>query len=1241
MRPHECVLVREDKPSTLSRKRTSKVPAAAASSRTLGLASTSTVLKTQVPQKLFATWVVDYSSPTCMPRWCSLTLKKLVIFKKLAKDLNFVVISLKMQDCKGILRSQEIVLPPSRPVQTDLALTFSLQYSHFLKGEGNKLQVMLEQRKLYKNRAVLEYKTLATGAIHMAEVMQRNPKCGQMLSLYSSVKESSTKVAEIWISSLCSQPIEPEDGVRQASPKAKCAGNYTEGQDESSFSEREASCSRKNRQDLHKDDFEKEKPKKQRRSIRGNLKRKVLALFHRSKVSERGRRSDMMGNPRKSDPYMEDDESILSVPRPKLRPYFEGLSVSSSQTEMWGSHSDRTKMEPLSLAHMPEKAWALGGKQPSDTENAFVACSTPTSKVDKIRMTCLSRPPIDHEDSARQSSPKAESSDIYYECKCEDFFSQLEASSNDAHRQDQEEDDFNEGIVRRRTMTGQQTYHEKVLLWLHTVQVSEEVLDPEQDPGEHVLEVEEDLNLLYDMLENPSDSGPDIEDDDSVLSTPTPKLRPYFESLSCVPDMKDNHSVLSSPNPKLRPCMEGLSDSSLQMEMWGVHSTRIRKEPLSLAHLPGNTCAPGGKQPSHSDSKFVAYSTPTTKVDKIQMASPSSQQIDHEASARQASTTALTSPNDSAGPSESFFFQQAASCSAAHRQSQENKFEEGNLIVRRRCMTWQRNYHQKAVASILKAKVSEEVMSSEQALVRHVPKVEKALVRRRYDIVESSSESSLDMEDDISVPSTPKPKLRRYFDSMSSLSGSDSKAHRIRSPRKQLEDSREAESSARGWFTRKLPSIVRFTKSLVIPSSRSKRKQAGHRGCNTSLNEWFNRWDNEDPEPQSQRQIPRKPVCDQLNSILISHDKLPENIMLVNTSDWQGQLLSDILQGHTLPMVCTCSTDDVQEAFSIIISWMQRYCTCTSQALTPVKIARVLGVFVEQLSHQPPQWLDYMRFLVIPLGSHPLASYLGSMDCRYDNFFQDLYWWDLFNNLDSLNILQDTQDVVSRITEYVVGANCVYLLPIAEAMLMSKQQRPDEKSSKKLIPFVGAVMVGRVEPSSAMSGDSDDAPFSSNTLFPPEWGLSSQPECPCRDDGAAGGLLDAAQPIDKKRVAEKKDLPTAKNTLKCFFQSVQVSRLPSSDEATATPAMSMTVVTKEKKKKAPKKTKDEDVESKSQCIKGISRLVCKAKHQQNMLPVTIDDVQWNDVTFLQLAAQWSSHVKHFPICIFGHSHSTF
>lgn len=44
---------------------------------------------------------------------------------------------------------------------------------------------------------------------------------------------------------------------------------------------------------------------------------------------------------------------------------------------------------------------------------------------------------------------------------------------------------------------------------------------------EQIQEVEEDLDDLYDSLElyNPSDSGPEMEETDSILSTPKPKLR--------------------------------------------------------------------------------------------------------------------------------------------------------------------------------------------------------------------------------------------------------------------------------------------------------------------------------------------------------------------------------------------------------------------------------------------------------------------------------------------------------------------------------------------------------------------------------------------------------------------------------------------------------------------------------------------------------------------------------------------
>ncbi|NXP69253.1 PACS2 protein, partial [Chloropsis cyanopogon] len=857
-------------------------------------------------------------------RLCSLTLKKLVVLKELDKELISGVIAVKMQGSKRILRSHEIVLPPSGHVETELALTFSLQYPHFLKREGNKLQIMLQRRKRYKNRTILGYKTLAVGCINMAEVMQHPTEGGQVLSLFSNIKEAPVKVAEIWIFSLSSQPIDHEDSTMQASQKIKSTDNYSEEEYESFSSEQEASDDAVQGQDLDDDEYEMGKPKKQRRSI-----------------------------------------------------------------------------------------------------------------------------------------------------------------------------------VRTTSITRQQNFKQKVVALLKRFKVSDEVLDSEQDPAEHVPEVEEDLDLLYDTLdiENPSDSGPEMEDDDSVLSTPKPKLKPYFE---------------------------GLSHSSSQTEIGSIHSIRSQREPPSPVEVPEKTKSLGTKHAGDSISDTVPY---------------------------------------------------------------------GLFLV----------------------------------ILFPV-------------FLQESNQQAEDQEAELPTPDV---------------------------------------------FVEKLPPSGKITKteSLIIPStSRSEGKQMGRRGRSTSLkerqpvrpqNERANSLDNErSPDTRHHLQIPRKTVYDQLNHILVSDDQLPENIILVNTSDWQGQYLSDVLQKHTLPVVCTCSSADIQAAFSTIVSRIQRYCNCNSQPPNPIKIAvagaqnylsAVLRLFVEQLSHKTPDWLGYMKFLIIPLGSHPVAKYLGSVDYRYNNFFQDLAWRDLFNKLEAQTTVSEAPDVVSRITQYIAGANCAHQLPIAEAMLTYKQKSPDEESSQKFIPFVGVVKVGIVEQSSATSGDSDDAAPSSSVVLsstppsvspavkeasptpPSSPSVTGSFSSPSQGLGAElmGLQVDywiAAPPVDRKRDPEKKDPSTTKNTLKCTFRSLQVSRLPASGEIATTPTMSMTVVTKEKNKKVmflPKKTKDKEVESKSQCIEGISRLICTAKHQQNMLRVLIDGVEWNDVKFFQLAAQWSSHVKHFPICIFGHSKSNF
>uniref|UniRef100_A0A8C6SLT4 Phosphofurin acidic cluster sorting protein 2 n=1 Tax=Neogobius melanostomus TaxID=47308 RepID=A0A8C6SLT4_9GOBI len=784
-------------------------------------------LNRPVPMNLFATWEIDGSSPNCIPRLCSLTLKKLVVMRELDKELISVVIAVKIQGSKRILRSHEIVLPPSGSVETDLALTFSLQYPHFLKREGNKLQIMLQRRKRYKNRTILGYKTLAVGNIDMSEVMQHPTEGGQVLPLCSNQKELLGKVAEIWIFSLSSQPIDHEDTALLSGQKIKCSDNYSEEEYESFSSEQEAS----------------------------------------------------------------DD--------------------------------------------------AVQGQQ--------------------------------------------------------------------------------------------QNFKQRVVALLKRFRVSDEILDSEQDPAEPPPEVEEeDLDLDSVEFENPSDSGPELDDDDSVLSTPKPKLKPYFE---------------------------GLSLSSSQTEIGSIHSSRSHREPPSPLD-PDKAKSSGTKfqEDVHSPlaGTFHCISTPLC------------------------------------------FLQEP--------------------------------------------------------------------------------------------PVTPTTELE--MDNMDT-------------------------------FMEKLPPSGKMTKteSLIISSNRQEPKFAGRRGRSTSLkerqpsrpqNERANSLDNERSfETRCHLQIPRKTVYDQLNHILVSDNHLPDNIILVNTSDWQGQYLSDMLQNHNLPVVCTCTTADIQAAFNTIVSRIQRFCNCNSQTPIPIKIAvagaqhylsAVLRLFVDHLSHKTPDWLGYMRFLIIPLGAHPVSKYLGTIDYRYNSLFQDAAWRDLFHKPEAPLVVQEGPDVVSRVTQYMVGANGAHQLPIAEVSPALKEATPTPPSPPPVYLFV-----------LSSSGQSE----------------------------VMGLQVDYwVAPIERKKDMEKRD-SSSKNTLKCNFRSLQVSRLPlGGAEPSLLPTMSMTVVTKEKNKKVmflPKKSKDKEVEQKSQFIEGISRLICTAKQQQTMLRVLIDGVEWNDVKFFQLAAQWSSHVKHFPIGIFGHS----
>uniref|UniRef100_A0A665WP91 Phosphofurin acidic cluster sorting protein 2-like n=1 Tax=Echeneis naucrates TaxID=173247 RepID=A0A665WP91_ECHNA len=835
-----------------------------------------------VPMNLFATWEIDRSSPSCVPRLCTLTLKKLVVLKELDKELNSLSIAVKIQGSKRLLRSNEYILPPSGLMETDLELTFSLQYPHFLKRDANRLQIMLQRRKRYKNRTILGYKTLAVGVINMAEVMQHPTDGGQILGLHSNVKEAPVRVAEISVYSLSSQPIDHEDGSGQVGHM----DNYSEEDDDSYSSEQEASDDAVHGQDLYDEDDEVRKPKKARRKM-----------------------------------------------------------------------------------------------------------------------------------------------------------------------------------VRTTSMTRQPNFKQKFVALLKRFKVTDEVLD--SDPVDQTQEVEEDLDLLYDSLEvyNQSDSGPEMEDNESVLSTPKPKLKPFFE---------------------------GMSHSSSQTEIGSIHSQKSQQRELScpVSRPPSTKC-----YPSDIDDHGPGFG---------------------EVSNWDVNTERVTS------------------------------------TVGKLCKTESQNH------------IQTELQGPERQDQQHG---ERVLPR-------------------LTTNSTSKRRRAVRSDCTSEL--------------------------------------VSVSDSLLLTFSK----------------------------------VPRKSVYDQLNQILISDERLPESIILINTMEWQGQV-SELLHEQAQPIVSTCSAADVQAAFNTIVTRIQRFCNCNAQTPPTMKVAvagdqsylsTILRFFVEQLANKTPDWLSYIRFLVIPIGSHPLAKYVASFDSKFNSIFMDTAWRELFCRTE-----RPASDVAGRVVQYLAGANVSHQFPISEAMLTYKQKSPDEDSCQKFVPFIGVVKVGIVEQSLSTSVDSDDAMMGNTSILssptPPSAGPygkeiggtppQSPSVSPCSGNEVMGLQVDywTWQGPEKKKEGEKRDVGL-KNTLKSNFRSLQVSRLPCGGELTPPPSMAMTVVTKEKNKKViflSKKPKEKELDSKSQVIDGISRLICTAKHQHTMLRVTIDGVEWNDVKFFQLAAQWPTHVKHFPVGIFGYT----
>lgn len=169
-----------------------------------------------VPMKLFAAWEVDRTPSNCIPRLCTLRITRLRVCGALGDSgggaaggagAGAVILAARMHSSKRTLRSNDIAVPP---LDVELDLCFSLQYPHFVKRDGNRLQIMLQRRKKYKNRTILGYKTLAEGVIRMDQVLQRSMDMElELISVGGKVGAAAGQpVAKLTITGLASTPVD-------------------------------------------------------------------------------------------------------------------------------------------------------------------------------------------------------------------------------------------------------------------------------------------------------------------------------------------------------------------------------------------------------------------------------------------------------------------------------------------------------------------------------------------------------------------------------------------------------------------------------------------------------------------------------------------------------------------------------------------------------------------------------------------------------------------------------------------------------------------------------------------------------------------------------------------------------------------------------------------------------------------------------------------------------------------------
>uniref|UniRef100_A0A915PWL6 Phosphofurin acidic cluster sorting protein 1 n=1 Tax=Setaria digitata TaxID=48799 RepID=A0A915PWL6_9BILA len=339
-----------------------------------------------VPMRLFANWETDRTIACAVQRMFSMALTRLV-FNSFVGNESTVVITVKLHGSKRSLRSNDFLIQSRNGrVDVDLNISFTIQYPHFLKRKGNILHILLQRRKRYKNRPILGYKTLAVGTINLSEVLQN---CSvREISLFDPDMEKDevqniNPVGRLVVGSCQSQAFEAENEVSIRRVKEK---ELESEDDDDSSSDGQDTNDEQELQDsgrsVPKQRYKSRKTH-QRKMARKNLKQKFSSLLKKFKIPEEGAADSIsrtgsvaptaqeleelfeeLDNLSDSGPeMMMDNLSIVSSPRPGLRPYF-----ASSSREILPSIRDEKVLDNTEETESDEEI-------STDIDNLMVASS--------------------------------------------------------------------------------------------------------------------------------------------------------------------------------------------------------------------------------------------------------------------------------------------------------------------------------------------------------------------------------------------------------------------------------------------------------------------------------------------------------------------------------------------------------------------------------------------------------------------------------------------------------------------------------------------------------------------------------------------------------------------------------------------------------------------------------------------------------------------------------------------------